>query len=292
MSMYKRILRTMALPVALTTMLVGCSDTSSSDYVAKVDGEKILQTELDEALRDQYGATVLDTLITNKIVELEAKKQNITVSVEDIQAEYDELVESYGGEDSIKEVLEANGLTEEAVKENIRTYQLTKNVVAASIEITDEELEQYFEDNKENYGQEEQVVASHILLEDEETAKEVLAKVQAGEDFAELAKEYSRDTSTNEDGGDLGYISRNQMDESFEEAVFALEKGAVSEVVQTAEGYHIIKVTAKVPAEEAVFEDVKEEVYADLLESRVSEEYATWVVNKQEEYDIKTKLTN
>lgn len=282
----------MALPVALTTMLVGCSNTSSSDYVAKVDGEKILQTELDEALRDQYGASVLDTLITNKIVELEAKKQNITVSDEDIQAEYDELVESYGGEDSIKAVYEANGLTEEAVKENIRTYQLTKNVIAASLDITDEEVEQYFEDNKDMYGQEEQVVASHILLEDEDTANEVLAKVKAGEDFAELAKEYSTDTATNEDGGDLGYISRNQMDEAFEEAAFSLEKGAVSEVVQTDEGYHIIKVTNKVPAEEAVFEDVKEEVYADLLESRVSEEYATWVAEKQEEYDIETKLTN
>lgn len=290
MAMYKRILRTMALPVALTTMLVGCSDNSSSDYVAKVDGEKILLTELDEALRDQYGAAVLDTLITNKIVELEAKKQNITVSDEDIQAEYDELVEAYGGEDSIKDVFEVNGLTEEAVKENIRTYQLTKNVIAASLDITDEEVEQYFEENKDIYGQEEQVIASHILLEDEDTAKEVLAKVKAGEDFAELAKEYSTDTATKEDGGDLGYISRNQMDEAFEEAAFSLEKGAVSDVVQTSDGYEIIKVTNIVPAEEAVFEDVKEEVYADLLESRVSEEYATWVAEKQEEYDIETKL--
>ena len=289
MSMYQKVFRIMALPVALTAILAGCSDSNSS-YVAKVDGEKILQTELDEALRDQYGAAVLDTLITNKIVELEAKKQNITVTDEDIQAEYDELVESYGGEDAIQAVYEANGLTEEAVKKNIRTYQLTKNVIAASLDITDEEIEQYFEDNKDLYGQEEQVVASHILLEDEETAKEVLEKVKAGEDFAELAKEYSTDTATKEDGGDLGYISRNQMDEAFEEAAFALEKEAVSDIVETDEGYHIIKVTNKVPAEEAVYEDVKEEVYVDLLESRVSEEYATWVTEKQEEYDIETKL--
>ena len=291
MSMYQKIFRTMALPVALTAILAGCSD-SNSDYVAKVDGEKILQTELDAALRDQYGTAVLDTLITNKIIELEAKKQDITVSDEMIQAEYDELVESYGGEDAIQAVYEANGLTEEAVKENIRTYQLTKNVIAASLDITDEEIEQYFEDNKDLYGQEEQVIASHILIEDEETAKEVLAKVKAGEDFAELAKTYSTDTDTKEDGGDLGYISRNQMDEAFEEAAFSLEKGAVSDIVETEDGYHIIKVTNKVPAEEAVFEEVREEVYADLLESRVSEEYATWVAEKQEEYDIETKLTN
>lgn len=279
----------MVLPIVLSILLVGCSN--SNDYVAKVDGEKILQTELDEALRNQYGAEVLDTLITNKIVELEAKKQNITVSDEVIQAEYEEFVEAYGGVDSVNGVLEANGLTEDALKDNIRTYQLTKQVIAASIEITDEEVEQYFEHNKDNYGQEEQVVASHILLGDETTAKEVLAKVKAGEDFAELAKVYSADTDTKEDGGDLGYVSRGQMDEAFEEVVFALEKDAVSEVVQTPEGYHIIKVTGKVPAEEAVFEDVKDEVYETVLESRVNDEYAAWVTDKKAEYDIETNLT-
>ena len=279
----------MVLPIVLLILLVGCSN--SNDYVAKVEGEKILQTELDEALRNQYGAEVLDTLITNKIVELEAKKQNITVSDEVIQAEYEEFVEAYGGVDSVNEVLEENGLTADALKDNIRTYQLTKQVIAASIEITDEEVEQYFEHNKDNYGQEEQVVASHILLGDETTAKEVLAKVKAGEDFAKLAKEYSADTDTKEDGGDLGYISQGQMDEAFEEAVFALEKDAVSEVVQTPEGYHIIKVTGKVPAEEAVFEDVKDEVYETVLESRVNDEYAAWVTDKKAEYDIETNLT-
>ena len=279
----------MVLPIVLSILLVGCSN--SNGYVAKVEGEKILQTELDEALRNQYGAEVLDTLITNKIVELEAKKQNITVSDEVIQAEYEEFVEAYGGVDSVNEVLEENGLTADALKDNIRTYQLTKQVIAASIEITDEEVEQYFEHNKDNYGQEEQVVASHILLEDETTAKEVLAKVKAGEDFAELAKVYSADTDTKEDGGDLGYVSRGQMDEAFEEVVFALEKDAVSEVVQTPEGYHIIKVTGKVPAEEAVFEDVKDEVYETVLESRVNDEYAAWVTDKKAEYDIETNLT-
>ena len=279
----------MVLPIVLSILLVGCSN--SNGYVAKVEGEKILQTELDEALRNQYGAEVLDTLITNKIVELEAKKQNITVSDEVIQAEYEEFVEAYGGVDSVNGVLEANGLTEDALKDNIRTYQLTKQVIAASIEITDEEVEQYFEHNKDNYGQEEQVVASHILLGDETTAKEVLAKVKAGEDFAELAKVYSADTDTKEDGGDLGYVSRGQMDEAFEEVVFALEKDAVSEVVQTPEGYHIIKVTGKVPAEEAVFEDVKDEVYETVLESRVNDEYAAWVTDKKAEYDIETNLT-
>jgi len=277
----------MAVPAALALLLTGCGD--SNDYVATVDGEKILQTELDEALRSQYGAEMLNTLIDNKIIELEAKKEDITVSDDAIKAEYDELLESYGGEDALQETLDANGLTKDSVQDNIRMYLLTKNVIANSIDISDEELKQYFEENKDDYNQQEQVAASHIFLEDEATAKEVEAKLKAGEDFAELAKTYSIDTDTSEDGGDLGYISRGQMDEQFEEAAFALEKDEVSGVVQSAEGYHIIKVTGKVPAEEAVFEDVKDEVYETLLESRINEEYSTWLTEKQEQYKITKK---
>ncbi|GAB0170182.1 peptidylprolyl isomerase [Lysinibacillus sp. CTST325] len=280
----KRFFQMMTLPAALLILLVGCGE--SSDYVAKVDGEKILQTELDDALREQYGTEVLETLITNKIVELEAKKVGVSVSEDSIQEEYKELADSYGGEESLQEALEANGLTEQSVKDNIRIYQLTKNVIAEDIDISDEEVAQYFENNKDSYGQKEEIVASHILLEDEATAKDVLAKIKAGEDFKELAKTYSIDSSTNEDGGEIGYISRGQMDEKFEEAAFSLEKGSVSDIVQTSEGYHIIKVTEKVPAEEAVFEDVKDEVYETVLEDRINEEYTSWLAEKQEQYKI------
>ncbi|MEY9977150.1 peptidylprolyl isomerase [Lysinibacillus sp. RC79] len=284
MTANKRFLRTMALPAALLMLLAGCGE--SKDYVAKVDGEKILQTELDDALREQYGTEVLDTLITNKIVELEAKKVGVSVSEDTIQEEYENLAESYGGEELLQTTLEENGLTEQSVRDNIRMYQLTKNVIAESVDISDEEVAQYFEDNKDNYGQKEEVLASHILLEDEATAKDVLAKIKAGEDFKELAKTYSIDSSTNEDGGEIGYINRGQMDEKFEEAAFGLEKGSVSDIVQTSDGYHIIKVTEKVPAEEAVFEDIKDEVYATMLEERINDEYTSWLAEKQEQYKI------
>ncbi|WP_337983011.1 peptidylprolyl isomerase [Lysinibacillus sp. C5.1] len=284
MAIYSRYTNIIAVPVAFVLLLTGCGD--SSDYVATVDGEKILQTELDQALREQYGAEVLDTLINNKIIALEAEKEGITILDNAIQAEYDELVESYGGKAALQEALDANGLTVESVKDNIRMYQLTKDVMAKSIDISDEELQQYFEEHKDDYGQQEQVAASHIFLEDEATAKEVEEKLKAGEDFAELAKAYSVDTDTREDGGDLGYIQRGQMDEQFEAAAFALEKGAVSSVVQSVEGYHIIKVTGKEPAQQAVFEDVQDEVYETVLESRINEEYMTWLTTKQEQYKI------
>lgn len=269
--MKNRLFRTLILSAGFVMLLAGCA--GGSGYVAKVDG--ILQAELDDALREQYGTEVLETLITNKMVELEAKKLGVTVSEDSIQSEYEELMESYGGEEALQEALEANGLTEKSVKENIRIYQLTKNVIATGIDITDEEVAQYFDNNKESYGQQEEVVASEILLEDETTAKDVLKKLKAGEDFSELAKAYSIDSATSENGGDIGTISRGQMDEALEEVVFSLEKNSISDIVQTSEGYHIIKVTDKVPAKEAVLENVKADVYATILEERINEEYTS-----------------
>ena len=159
------------------------------------------------------------------------------------------------------------------------------------IDITDEDVKTYFEENKDLFGTPEQVEASHILVEDEETAKEVIDKLNAGEDFAELAKEYSTDSSNAEDGGALGFFGRGEMVQEFEDAAFAMNVGDVSkEPVKTEFGYHIIKVTDKKEAEEADYETSKEEARDMLIEERVNEQYSTWVNEKMDEYDIKTYL--
>jgi len=86
------------------------------------------------------------------------------------------------------------------------------------------------------------VRASHILVETEEKAKELLKEIEAGKDFGELAQEYSSCPSKR-DGGDLGYFGKGTMVKPFEEAAFALKKGEVSQPVETQFGWHIIKVT-------------------------------------------------
>jgi parvulin-like peptidyl-prolyl isomerase len=115
---------------------------------------------------------------------------------------------------------------------------------------------------------EEQVRARHILVETDEEAQTVLARLEAGEDFISLAKELSTDESTKEDGGDLGWFPREVMVPEFEEAAFALQPGEISDIVQTSFGYHIILVEERDPDREL-------EPY--LLEQRQASALSGWL---------------
>ncbi|URT71684.1 peptidylprolyl isomerase [Cytobacillus firmus] len=260
------------------------------DAAATVNGEEISRDELHERLVDQYGQELLDSLITEKVIDQEAKKENVKVTQEEINEEKAVYAESYGGEDALKQTLESSGLTMADFEEDIESYLATKKLLEPRIEISEEDMKAYFDENKDSFAQEEQVSASHILVEDEKTANEVIEKLKDGGDFAELAAEYSTDESNKDAGGDLGFFGKGDMVEEFEKVAFALEPGKISEPVKTEYGYHVIRVAEKQEAKEAVYEDVKEEVKNTLFETEMQTEYTAWLEEKFEEYEIKHYL--
>jgi len=279
------------LAVVLVALIIGAVYlTQRSETVATVDNEKITQEQLNEELNKQYGASVLSMMISNKVVDLEADKEKVTVTDKEIQAELDEMVEQYGGQDTFNTLLAQNGLTEDVFKEQIEQNLKVTKILEPSIEITDDEIKTYFEDNKESLDTPEQVEASHILVEDEETAKEVKKKLDEGGDFAELAKEYSTDTQTKESGGELGYFSSGQMVEEFDKAAFAMDVDEISDPVKTDYGYHIIKVTGKQEAKEATLEESKDQIKETLLDQKVQEQASTWLSEATAKYKIENKL--
>jgi parvulin-like peptidyl-prolyl isomerase len=123
----------------------------------------------------------------------------------------------------------------------------------------------------------EHVHARHILVQTEEEAKKVLERLQAGEDFAALAKELSLDTGTKEDGGDLGWFPRGQMVTEFEDAAFALQPGQTSDLVQTSYGYHIINLIER-DANRALDETMLEQKKAAALDDWLTEQRASEAV--------------
>lgn len=261
-----------------------------NDVVAKVGSETITKDELNEMLVEQYGTTALQTMITNKLIELEAAKEDVTISDEEKNLELQALIDSYGGEESFNLALKEKGMKEDDIEKEVNHYITIKKLLEPRITITEEEMKTYFEENKATFDKPEQVKASHILVADETTANEVKEKLAAGEDFAALAKEYSTDTSNAENGGDLGYFSKGDMVAEFEKVAFTLELNKISDPVKSEYGYHIIQVHDKKVATAAVYEDHVEDIKNRLFDERVQTEYTTWIEELQEEYEIENLL--
>lgn len=276
-----------AILLLVITVAAGCQN---KEIVASVGDKNITKDELYQRLVEQNGKQVLDSLITEKIIGLEVEKQKIEISEEDLEKEMQKIVDYYGGEDAFNQTLESAGYSIDSLKKDVKTNLEVKKLLEPSIEVTEDEMKQYFEDNKDQFAQKEQVKASHILVDSLEKAQEVKDKLASGEDFAELAKEYSLDTSNKDQGGELGYIVKGKMVPEFEEAVFSMEVGEISDPVKTDYGYHIIKVEEKKEAKEANYEESKDKIKDVLMEQKLPDEYNTWMEEKEKEYKVTNSL--
>lgn len=260
------------------------------EVVAQVGDAKITKDELYTVLAKINGESALDSLINHKIIALELEKKNLTVTDEEIDQELKKIMNEIGGEEAFNQMLAYYSYTKEDFVKDIKSNTGIRKLLEPDIKITEDEMKEYFEQNKASFNQEEQVKASHILVDDEEKAKEVKAKLDAGEDFATLAKEYSTDTGSKENGGDLGYFGKDAMVKEFSDAAFALEVNAVSGPVKSKFGYHIIKVVDKKAAAEATYEANKDKVKETIMENKISSEATTWLNKKKEEYKIEKFL--
>jgi foldase protein PrsA len=265
------------------------STKTEDNVVGRVGDLTITKDELYDVLVKQNGQAALDSLVADKIIELEVKKQNINITKEDIQKEIDKMVESNGGQEAFDQALLNYGYTMDDINKNVEKNLVIMKLLGSSIEVTEDEMKAYFEEKKDTFNVKEQVNASHILVETEEKAKEVKEKLNAGGDFAELAKEYSTDGSASL-GGNLGFFSRGDMVKEFEDTAFSLEVGKVSDPVKTEFGYHIIKVIEKKAAKEANYEENKEQIKDTILNEKLPTEYNTWIEKKYTEYKIEKLL--
>jgi peptidyl-prolyl cis-trans isomerase D len=157
---------------------------------------------------------------------------------------------------------------ERPLQRKVRFITFTPQLFASAVSVSDREVERYYQQNSSRYETGDQLAASHILFKtgpdaDEEAvrkkAEAVLAQAKAGADFAELARQYSEDTSA-ENGGDLGLFGRGQMVPEFEAAAFALQEGQVSDLVRSTYGFHIIKLNGREAAFVRPLDSVRDEI--------------------------------
>lgn len=192
-----------------------------------------LSAEERQEMLIQGRRQVMDVMIEQELIEQAAARDGIVISDTEVESVIARDIEENGGQNQFDAWLQANQWTYEQYKERQRSMMISS---------------QMFERVTQNLPTKaEQVHARHILLATEEEARNLLAQLQAGADMAELARQYSLDPSTKESGGDLGFFPRGTLVvPEVEDAAFALSVGQISDVVQSAMGYHIIQVMERV----------------------------------------------
>jgi len=228
--------------------LSACSGGASDD--SKVVTSKvgdITKNELYEEMKESVGKQALQVLIIEKVLASEFE-----VTDKEVDAQFKKDQEQMG--ETFEQFLEEQGQTEESYKKYIRLNILQEKALTEGIEVSDEEIKAQYEIMNTELN------ARHVLVADEETAKEVKDKLDGGADFAEIAKEYSTEEAAQESGGELGWFTSDKMVPEFSDAAFALELNTISEPVQTDFGFHIIEVIEKREADIGTLEENKEEI--------------------------------
>lgn len=263
----------------------------------------LLQTEPGQEVIKEFQKSKLDELITQKLLAQEANEREIELSQEEKNEVFEQQVEGIKeqndmDDEQLEEALQQQGIESleayresffEQNKESLVINKLRENVTSDT-EVTEEEMEKYYEENESEFQVQEQAEARHILLEDRETAEEVMEELEAGESFTDLAQEYSTGPSA-EEGGELGFISKDQnIAEKFKEAVFALDVGGVSEIVETEYGFHIIEVTDRKDAGLKSYDEVKEQIKQQLSQQKGQNVWDEFVRELRDKAEIEKKL--
>jgi len=154
--------------------------------------------------------------------------------------------------------------------------------------VSEEEILKQFQANRAQYDKPEQAHVRHILVESDAAARFVLARLNRGEKFEDLARQLSKDPGSKEQGGDLGFVGKGQLVPEFERAAFALERpGQTSPVVKTQYGYHIIRLVERRVAQPASLAQVRDQIRRELLSKKQEADFQAWV----KQLKAKAKIT-
>jgi len=247
----------------ISFVLFACGKTDNSKVLATIDDEKITINEFNKELdkipinmkmmvATQSGKkNYLEKIIMKKLLLREASKENI-----EKDSEFQERLKE--------------------IKEQLIIESLLKKKINVDAQISEADLKQYYEKNKETFKRDREINTRHILLNTEDEARQIKEKILKGEDFAELARRYSIDPSAKTNGGEIGYHPKGILLPEYEAAAFKLKKvGQVSDIVKTKFGYHIIKLEGIRPPSYVPFEEVK-----DFIKQKIAQEKQTQALEK------------
>ncbi len=253
-------MKKVVLSIAIIATIAFLSACQSDDSETMVETEygSISQEDLHSELEELYGEETLETMTKKLVLE-----NQYEIDEEEFEEEVQTFKDQLGPQ--FNQFIQQQGYRNEGEFRNaLFISKLEFEAATADIEVTDEEVQQRYDRMQE----ERQV--RHVLVDDKETAEEVIQKYNDGQDFADLAAEYSTDSSA-ADGGNLGYAGAGQMVEPFEDAMYALEVNEISEPVESQFGWHVILVEdiRETEGETQPFDEMKDQLREQIIASKV-----------------------
>ena len=283
------------------------ADHKPGDVVARVGKTEIKWAQLDPAVNtfikqfSQRGRTfpmeqidrlrydVANEMVIRELVLQQTAGHEPTNLAAQVTEQIEQSKQQAGGNEAYAKALSDMGVTPDEyakrVREMLLIQETIKQAVDTKVKVSADDCKKFYDENRSRFVIPEQVHASHILIlcPAEATAEvrtQKLAQIQAalslvkgGENFADVARKFSEDPGSKEQGGDLGFFARGRMVPEFETAAFGLATNQVSDVVTTHYGYHIIKALDRKPAGERTLADAKDSI-ENYLKNMQGQQYA------------------
>jgi foldase protein PrsA len=300
--------------------------------VARVNGveieSKYIEFRLNQILRTvprpltvkektSVAKDLIEKEVVRELVNQQGKKENLKIDSELIEKELESLRKSYSTEEEFNKALKARNITLEDIKKSmqidINARQLLNAQIKGQINISDEEVKKYYDNNKAKFMRPEAYHTRHILaaffppealrnqtIEElqknkeyfariaEEKIDKIMAELKKGADFEEVAKNQSDDESSRENGGDLDFIYKGVFDASFDEAAGKLKPGEISGKVKTRFGFHVLQLIETKPSETAPFDEMKPGIQKHLFLEEAKKQVASYVEDLRKDAKIET----
>ncbi|MCB0272831.1 MAG: peptidyl-prolyl cis-trans isomerase [Bdellovibrionales bacterium] len=269
--------------------ILGCSDQTGNTVVARVNKEDILLGTLLQRLQEyqfdpslnspthnyELKKTILNELIQEKIILQLAKQNNLKANPIEVQKVLQMTYAEHGTEPKRDEL--------DYIKNKI-VYQLTANelynwVNQDTKQPSSAEMQAYFEAHPEDFIQDEQIRIQQIIVKNKEEAQKVLTELKGNVPFEVLVKKYSILPESSLEG-DTGFVGRGMFDEKMEEVIYKLSPNSIAPIIQTEQGYHIVKILDKKQSKELTFDEVKDFIFQNLLQQKKEDTYNQWLEQK------------
>jgi foldase protein PrsA len=280
--------------------IVGEFEIAKTEFDRLIDQAKksfeAQEQDFPEAGTPEYEdvkSSIVRSLVEEAQWAQEADEMGIKVTDQEVNKRLDELKEQFfqGDDKKYEEELERQGLTEQQVREEIRSRVLSEKIytsVTKSVKVTDQQIQAYYRKNETQFEQPESREVRHILVKSKAKSQDIYQQLQNGASFATLAKRFTEDEASKAEGGKMT-AQKGRTVAPFDKFVFDAETGDLSEPIKTEFGWHIIEVLSEVkPKSVTPLEDVKESIKTTLLQQRQNAAMRRWVADLKEKYADET----